>query len=205
MQTKDPLPTRKSLLAGIKDANNHVAWQEFFERYGGLIRRLALKAGLTETEADEVAQEVFISVTRNIGEFAYDPAKCSFKHWLSQMVRWRIRDQFARRLPTEAGFAGPRNAEDDGEPLDAIDSVRTEPELEALWEAEWRQHLVDRTAARVKDLVNAKQFQIYFLHVLKGMDVSEVVHRLKVTRAQVYLAKLRVGRLFRKELKMALG
>lgn len=201
MTTKDPLPTRGSLLAGIKDTSNHAAWREFLDIYGGLIRRLALKAGLTETEADEVAQEVFISVNRNIGGFAYNPAKCSFKHWLSQMVRWRIRDQFAKRLPTDPSSA--RADEDDRDLADDGSQGWREPELEALWEEEWRRHLIAGAAARVKTQVNPKHFQIYFLHVLKGMDVGEVVRRLKVTRSQVYLAKLRVGRLFRRELKTA--
>jgi RNA polymerase sigma factor (sigma-70 family) len=187
----------------MRDADDQVAWRDFCESYGGLIRRLAMKAGLTETEADEVAQEVFISVTRNIGGFEYDPSKCSFKHWLSNMVRWRIRDQFVKRLPT-AGGAAPASATDEEPEFESV-SAGTAPELEAVWEAEWNQHLIDRAAARVKPQVNPKQFQIYFLHVLKEMPVAEVVRRLNVSRAQVYLAKLRVGRLFQKELRASQG
>ena len=76
-----------------------------------------------------------------------------------------------------------------------------ESQFQAIWEAEWKQHRIDVAAERVKSRVSAKQFQVFFLHVLKGLSASEVVQRLKVTRTQVYLAKLRVGRLFQQELR----
>jgi RNA polymerase sigma-70 factor, ECF subfamily len=199
MTKHDSLPTRGSLLARIKDLENDAAWKEFYDSYGGLVQRLALKAGLTESESEEVVQEVFISVTRNIGGFAYEPSKCSFKHWLSQMVRWRIRDQFAKRIPINPGFPSEPSGE---EPELLGESAGTsESELDAVWEAEWKRHLIDRAGARVKKQVNAKHFQIYFLHVIEEMPTAEVVRRLKVSRTQVYLAKLRVGRLFQKELR----
>ena len=37
------------------------------------VRGFALKAGLTETEADEVVQETTIAVARHVPEFRYDP------------------------------------------------------------------------------------------------------------------------------------
>jgi RNA polymerase sigma-70 factor, ECF subfamily len=201
MRKHDSIPTRGTLLAKIKDLENGEAWKEFCATYGRLIRKLALAAGLTEEEAEDVVQEVFISVTRNIGTFVYDPAKCSFKHWLSQMVRWRIQDQLDKRLPVDHGAMTDPS---DGEPTV---SSRAEPpgesDLDAIWETEWKQQWIDVAAARVKKQVSAKQFQIFFLHVLKAIPVVEVVRRLKVTRTQVYLAKLRVGRLFEKELKAA--
>ena len=199
MSKYDSIPTRGSLLAKIRDLGNDAAWKEFCDSYGGLVRRLALKAGLREDESDDVVEEVFVSVTRNIGGFEYDPAQCSFKHWLSQVVRWRIQDQFDKRLPIDCA-ARPDPELGESRSADQQESA-VESELEAVWEAEWRQHLIEAAAARVKKQISAKQFQIFFLHVLKEMPVAEVIQRLKVTRTQVYLAKLRVGRLFRKELE----
>ena len=44
----DPRPTRSSLIRRLKDACDDDAWREFYGTYGGLIRRLALKAGLRD-------------------------------------------------------------------------------------------------------------------------------------------------------------
>lgn len=195
----DPRPTRSSLIRRLKDACDDDAWREFYGTYGGLIRRLALKAGLRDAEADEVVQEVCVNVSRNIGGFTYDRERCSFKHWLSQAVRWRIRDQLDRRrtanVPTGRDLDDPPPPE--GDPLAALASFPFELE----WEAEWQRHLIRTTAARVKSQVHARQFQIFHLHVLRDRPAGEVAQRLGVTRSQVYLAKLRVGRLFRREIR----
>jgi RNA polymerase sigma-70 factor (ECF subfamily) len=196
---QDSIPIRPSLLDRVKDPGNQGAWREFYETYDRLITRLAMKAGLREDEAKEVVQEVFISVSRNIGDFVYDPAKCSFKHWLSQMVRWRITDQFKKRLPFNTiGQEDPVFEELPG-PYSAADA--TASEFEALWEAEWKRQQIEIASTRVGKLVSYKQYQIFCLHVLEGIPVNQVIQRLKVTRAQVYLAKFRVGSLFREQIR----
>lgn len=198
MERSDLIPTRSSLLAKIKDLADESAWQEFHRLYTDLVRRLALKAGLTESEADDVVQEVFVGVTRNIQGFIYDPTKCSFKSWLSQMVRWRISDQLRKRLPVSQS-PGPTCPGGDARAL--FLETPASSEFDALWEAEWNQHLISLATGRVKSQVSPKQYQVFYLHVLKEMPVREVVQRLKVNRTQVYLAKLRVGRRFREELQ----
>ena len=60
--------TRASLLQGLQ-AGDEDRWYEFYRLYGPIIRGFALKAGLTETEADEVMQETCIGLAKNIGEF----------------------------------------------------------------------------------------------------------------------------------------
>jgi DNA-directed RNA polymerase specialized sigma24 family protein len=51
----------------------------------GLLEKLielALRAGLNDTEADEVVQETAIAISRHLPEFRYDPKVCRFKTWL---------------------------------------------------------------------------------------------------------------------------
>jgi len=91
----DSYPTRSSLLLRLKDSQDHQSWQEFHRIYGKLIFDFARKAGLTETEAQEVVQETMISAAKNLPEYRYDPKVCSFKTWLLNLSRWRVVD--ARR------------------------------------------------------------------------------------------------------------
>ena len=46
----DSLATRASLLARLRDWDNHGSWQEFFDTYWQLIYRVGLKFGLTDAE-----------------------------------------------------------------------------------------------------------------------------------------------------------
>src|SRR6266542_6306917 len=96
------IPTRDSLLSRLKDRRDDDSWRDFFNLYWRLIYGGALKAGLTEQEAEEVVQETVITVARRIPEFKYDPTVCSFKTWLLNLTRWRIVDQLRKRRPNGA-------------------------------------------------------------------------------------------------------
>src|SRR6516225_7906897 len=101
MTHDEAIPTRASLLERLKDLGDQSSWNAFHELYHDLIFSVARRAGLNESEAREVVQETLISVAKKMPGFTYDPAKDSFKGWLLTVVRWRIRDQLAKRsLPT---------------------------------------------------------------------------------------------------------
>ena len=70
-----------------------------------------------------------------------------------------------------------------------------------VWEEEWAKNLADAAIERVKLRVGAKQFQMFDLYVLQHWPAADVARVLGVSVGQVYLAKLRVGRLFRRELR----
>src|SRR5438552_10865959 len=116
MPTKpfDPIPTRHSLLQRLKDWGDESSWQDFFDSYSGLIYNVAVKAGLSDAEAQEVVQETVIAVARKIGEFRTDPAHGSFSAWLMRLTRWRIADQWRKRqggvTPHSGGLADSRTA-----------------------------------------------------------------------------------------------
>ena len=102
----DSLPTRDSLLNRIKDLGDDASWRDFFNTYWELIYNLARKAGLSQSEAQDVMQETVMAVSRNIGNFRTGTEYGSFKAWLRQQSRWRIADQF-RRWDKFAPSRGP--------------------------------------------------------------------------------------------------
>src|SRR5262245_18976963 len=115
------LATRASLLKRLRDVKDQASWQRFFDTYWRLIHGLALKAGLTETEAQDVVQETVIAVAKHLPGFRYDPKVCSFKTWLLQLTRWRIIVQLRKRLPSEQ----PRDisSDDDATSIAALDRL----------------------------------------------------------------------------------
>ena len=73
--------------------------------------------------------------------------------------------------------------------------------LERFYEEDWRRNLQDAALQRVKEQVNPKQYQAFYLHAVKEMPMDEITRLLGVTRNQVYLAKLRITRLVAAEVK----
>jgi RNA polymerase sigma factor (sigma-70 family) len=192
------IPTRRSLLSRLKDWDDQESWRDFFNTYWRLIYGVALKAGLTEPEAQDVVQETVLSVAKKMRDFKYDPVAGSFKGWLLQLTRWRITDQLRRRPPASVhSFAG-RTDEARTPTVDRIVDPNS-LEWDAVWNDEWEKNLLAAALARIRRQVSPKQYQIFDLYVLKQWPVAKVKESLAVSRTQIYLAKHRVGGLVKKE------
>src|SRR5258706_1607771 len=165
------IATRASLLDRLRDVEDQASWQRFFDTYWRLIHGVALKAGLTEAEAQDVVQETVISVAKHLPGFRYDPKVCSFKTWMLRMTRWRIIDQIRKRLPS--GQSIDIADDDDATAMAALDQLTTgkAPELEAVWNEEWQKTLLAAAMERVKQRVSPDTFQMFDLYVLRQMPV----------------------------------
>jgi RNA polymerase sigma factor (sigma-70 family) len=193
----DFIPTRRTLLSRLRDLDDHASWRDFFDTYWKLIYSTALKSGLPAADAEDVVQETLLTVARSLPEFRYDPALGSFKGWLLHTTRWRILDHLRKHGPetpvASAGADVPETIEQIAGPENA--------QIEAAWEAEWQQNLMDAAVQRVKRQVNPKHYQIFELYALKEWSAGKVARTLGVNVAQVHLIKHRVGNLIRKEVK----
>jgi len=198
----DFLPTRRTLLSRLKNADDQAGWQEFFDTCWKLIYGVARKAGLTDAEAQDAVQETVIAVSQHIVEFKYDPAKCSFKTWLLLLTRQRIGRQFAKRYEHRSLLTSAATSEE-GTRTATIERVPdlAASHLEAVWDEEWERHLLAIAGERVKRQVKAEHFQMFDLYVLQQWPVREVARVLGVTVGQVYLAKHRISGLLKKEVK----
>jgi RNA polymerase sigma-70 factor (ECF subfamily) len=193
------IPTRRSLLTRLKKWDDQASWQVFFDTYWKLIYGVALRAGLSESDAQDVVQDTVVSVARQMPQFKYDPALGSFKTWLLLIVRRRITDHL-RKQYRRVKTLEPRR----------VDTSRTglleripdsKVDLEAVWEDEWKQRLFEAALHRVKSQIEPKHFQIFDCYVLKEWPVKDVATTFGVSSAQVYLIKHRVGNLLARELR----
>jgi RNA polymerase sigma factor (sigma-70 family) len=194
------IPTRDSLLSRLKDRDDHESWQDFFNTYWKLVYGVAVKAGLTDQEAQEVVQETVITVARRIPEFRYDPEVCSFKTWLLNLTRWRIVDQLRKRKP-DAAF---KRRQSEGTARTPTIERIADPggmNLERVWDEEWEHYIFEAALERVKKQVSPEQFQIFALRVFKEWPVMKIARELEVSVGQVYLAKHRISALIRKQVK----
>jgi RNA polymerase sigma factor (sigma-70 family) len=205
------IPTRASLLGRLKDWGDQKSWQDFFDTYWRLIYSVALKAGLSDAEAQDVVQETLLTVAKKVGEFKSDPAIGSFKGWLLLITRRRIADQLEKRgkllrASQMSGASGTcalsRASTDDATRTSTLERVPDPAtfNLDACWEEQWQKNQLRAATEKVKTLVSPKQFQIFELYVLREWPVAKVARSLSVSAGQVYLARHRVSRLLKKEI-----
>jgi RNA polymerase sigma factor (sigma-70 family) len=133
------IPTRASLLGRLKDLDDQESWRDFYDTYWRLILSVALKSGLSKTEAEEVLQETIIAVARKMKDFKYDPALGSFKRWLLTLTQWRIGDQHRKRRQRAGRWA------DDSGKTELMEEVPDPASLETpcrIWDEEWERNAI---------------------------------------------------------------
>jgi len=197
--------TRPSLLGRLKAGDDAQSWEEFYRIYGKLVRDFALQAGLSATEADEVAQETVIATSRHLPEYHYDPKQCRFKTWLLNQTSWRIKDQLKKRRK-ESSFlqdSAARRADDETSSTAAINKVPDPAalDLETVFETQWQRSLYAGALERVKGEFSLKQFQVFDLVVTQEWPAVDVAKSLGVSLANVYVTRHRVSAAIAREIK----
>jgi len=144
-------------------------------------------------------QETIVALAKNISGFQTDAKRGSFKAWLLHQARWRIADQFRKRQAQSGRLWQSNRSPDDATGTETINRIADPAlsELESVWNDEWQQHVMRAAMERVKAQVSEKQFQMFDLHTVQGLSVTQAARALGVSVASVYMAKSRLSRLLR--------
>jgi RNA polymerase sigma-70 factor (ECF subfamily) len=193
MDWKQLVPTRRSLLSRLKNWDDQKSYQDFYEIYHPLIYGAAVKAGLTETEAEDVVQETATAVAKAIRDlkFKYEPERSSFKTWLHGITKRKVFDQFRKRLGKGRVVETLATDNQDSSLASEIPDPASQV-LDEIWDREWERTLLCAAMERVKRQVSPDQFQIYNYYAVQGHTTIETARALGVSAAKVHLAKHRV-------------
>jgi RNA polymerase sigma-70 factor (ECF subfamily) len=193
------LSTRQSLLTRLRDWQDQEGWREFFDTYWRLIYRVARQAGLEDAAAQDVVQNTFIYLARRMPKFRYDPARGSFKSWLRRVTRSRISIFWRRAEAKEPPLPELPLEKDDVSVWESIPDPAGDP-MDEIWQREWEENLVKAALRRISSRVSAQQLMIFELAALGEVPLKQVARKLEVSLMQVYLARHRVGKLFKEEI-----
>src|SRR4051812_40112478 len=177
---------RPSLLARLRDSSDAEAWAEFVEIYTPIIGRLAARRGLQEADAADLTQEVFHAVASAIDRWDPDPARGSFRGWLSAIARNLIVNLLA------AQFRHPRGTGDTGFQKFLESQPAPEGEESRIFEDEYRRRIFAWAADRVRDGFQAATWEAFWGTAVEGRGAKEVAEALGMTVGAVYIAKSRV-------------
>lgn len=187
------LETRSSLIQRLKATINGESWEEFFHTYWELIYNVARRAGLSEADAQDIVQETILKVHNSLDRFEYNRKRGTFKGWLRTVTRSRLNDFFKKQQRRPAFNKPLVEAADELQNLEDPEG----PEIEKIWDEEWNRNLIQAALSRTKKLSSPKQFQIFKCHYIDEWTVRETCRTLGVNAAQVYMAKQRIGKIFR--------
>jgi len=178
--------TSVSLLERLRQPADQPAWQRFVDLYTPLLFHWARCAGLQESDAADLIQDVFHLLLRKMPEFTYDQ-NGSFRGWLRTVLlnQWRTRLRRRSELP-----------------LNDADSALIEADgQQAVAEKEYRDYLLRRALDVMRRDFRPSTWQACWQHVVEERPAADVAAGLGITVKAVYLAKARVLRRLREELQ----
>jgi RNA polymerase sigma-70 factor (ECF subfamily) len=180
--------TPASLLERLRQPFDPEAWARFVALYAPLIYDWGRHAGIQDTDAADLVQEVFVTLLQVLPTFTYNRHQ-SFRRWLRTITlnKWRnLSKQPGRRI-------GRYSSQD-------LEAAAGPAEVEALWEAEYQQHLAGRALAIMRADFHESTWKACWETAVKDRPAAEVAAELGLSVGAVYAARFRVLDRLRQEL-----
>jgi len=181
-----PPETRHSLLIRLRNPDDQDAWFEFAEIYRPVIVRLAIQKGLQAADAENVAQNVLVSIARVIENHEHDPKRAKFRTWLNRVAHNAILNAITRIKPDR----GSGNTEFHTL-LNVLESKSTDSELIRL---ERRRELFRWASRKIVDEFQTATWQAFWQTAIEGKSVAEVSLELDKKPGTIYAARCRIMR-----------
>jgi len=184
-------PTGSSdTLVGRLKAREPRAWQRLSDLYGPLVYSWARRAGLQDSDAADVTQNVFQAVSQRIADYVKTQLADSFRGWLWGITRHKILDEF-RRQTSQPGMTHAADLDQPARSLPETPSGDLAEELAAL---------ARRALALLRTDFQPVTFQAFEQTVMLGRGAADVAADLGISVGSVYTAKCRVLARLRQEL-----
>lgn len=179
--------TRESLLARVKDPQDEDAWRRFVTVYRPVIYRLARGRGLQDADAQDLTQQVLLSVAHAIERWEPDPGKGRFRSWLSRIVRNAAMNALTRRHPDMA--VG-------GSEVAKLLEQLPEPDESSLadFDHEYRRAVFRWAQDRIRQEFHESTWDAFWRTAVQGQSVEQAADQLGRSLGAVYAARSRVMR-----------
>ena len=186
---EEPLATRPTLLARIRDLSDQTAWNQFAALYAPVIHGYLRSRGLQEADAADVTQQALQKVMAAVGRLEYDRAKGRFRGWLLTITRNALIDHVKRGRKGVVGSGDTAvHALLDAVPVPDVATA----EEDARWDRECQERVLQWAMEEVRSSFEPKTWQAFHETAIRHRSPEEVAIVLAMTVGAVYVAKSRV-------------
>lgn len=171
--------TSAGLLEQLKDPNPGDAWHRMVSIYGPLIFLWAKAKRLSAEDAADLMQDVFLTLTRELTDWQYDPNR-SFRGWLRTIVERRAIDLLRKNAKHRADTAFD------------VEQLISDESSDLFVEHEFRQHVIRTAFESISHEFQPAIWQAAYRQLVLNQPARQVAEELQLTLNSVYLAKSRV-------------
>jgi RNA polymerase sigma-70 factor (ECF subfamily) len=176
--------TSHSLIAKVKDLGNGAAWTEFLGIYQPVFFRMARRRGLQDADAQDVMQQVFLSISKSIEGWTPGDFQPPFRAWLTTIARNAITKALIRR---------PRDAATGSTSMVELLYAQPDPqETTAEILAEARKELIRWATEQIRSDFSEATWNAFWLTAIEGVPIAEVAKSTGRSAGAVYVARYRV-------------
>jgi RNA polymerase sigma factor (sigma-70 family) len=187
--------THSSLIARLKNLDDHVSWQTFWVQYRPRLFAWCRSRGLSLEESEDVTQDVMARITAAIPKFDAGPDS-NFSGWLRTVWRnaWLDHLRYSNgRKKAVGGSTAYREMQ--SIPIDAADQAANEIELE------YRRYVLNLAKDAVQRSVTQRDWEIFSKIVFGSVKATELSESLGMSLSAVGMIKCRIQRLLRAEIE----
>jgi len=177
--------TSHSLIARVRDPADGAAWMEFLAIYRPVVFRLARSKGMQDSDADDLSQQVFLSIARAIEDWEPGAGRPPFRHWLSKIARNAILNALTRRKP-DVG-AGSTSL---WELLNQHPVENQEDSVELIRES--HREMFRWAAEEIRSEFTETTWNLFWETAVAGRAIEDVAQEQGRTAGAVYMARCRV-------------
>jgi RNA polymerase sigma factor (sigma-70 family) len=185
------LRTTTKLLDDLRSPGNEPAWVHIDHRYRPVIAGLALRLGLSQPDAEEVAQQTLAEFVRAYREGRYDRAKGRLSSWILGIAHHTaLRLMRESRGEVHPGATALAATPDPSESPDA---------LRRIWADERDRSIVSRamTLLREDSDTDDRTLLAFELVAMRGVPAAEAAAQCEMSVEQVYVVKSRITKRLR--------
>jgi RNA polymerase sigma-70 factor (ECF subfamily) len=181
--------TSLSVLARLQ-RDDAGAWERFVGLYRPLVLHWCKQAGVDGSDAEDVAQEVFLAVSGGLPQFERQ-REGSFRTWLRGITRHKLADHYRRRQRQPAAAGG----------TDALQRLQELPETpDPASDATELRELYRRALELIRGCFEERTFQAFWATAVEGRPTDAVAESLGMSAVAVRIAKSRVLARLRQDL-----
>lgn len=176
--------TNHSLIARVKDLGDGASWIEFLGIYQPVVYRMARRRQLQDADAQDVMQQVFLSIARSIESWEPGDGQPPFRAWLTTVARNAITKALARRPRDQATGTSS-----------VAEILENLPEAEATASevlAESRCEIIRWARGQIRSEFSDDIWQLFQLTAIDGVPIQELVQSSGRSAGSIYVARFRV-------------
>lgn len=183
--------TTTQLLEALRDPSDRPAWEHLDRRFRPVIAGFTRRLGLTESEAEEAAQQTLYEFARAYRDGRYERERGRLSSWILGI----------------AHHTALRTLRDRRRAASLDEDQADESALRSIWSEERDRVILMQALGKLRDdsSIDDRTLLVFELTALRGVPTGEAAAQAGMTADQVYVARSRLVKRLREAVAVMTG